>query len=176
MIRLPLGIHRKSRGWYPFVEMSVQGKLVPVGDTVADCCCWAYQHMQRVAVPPVMGCVGTSEDRPVGEIGVQSCHDEHDVAAPVGPGAIRAWYQAHDIVKVIGRYVVVDRRGVGSCPFKEHHHRGDVRPSFQVFGDDDPHWYCYTWGRAGDVFDFLCQYYHLSPQEGWERLQRGMLL
>ena len=54
VIRLPLGIHRKSRGWYPFVEMSVQGELVPVGETVVECCCWAYQHVQRVAVPAVV--------------------------------------------------------------------------------------------------------------------------
>ena len=33
---------------------------------------------------------------------------------------------------VIGRYVALDARGVGSCPFKEHHYRGDMRPSFQV--------------------------------------------
>ena len=79
----------------------------------------------------------------------------NDVSAPFGRGAIRAWCQAHGIVEVISRFVPLDQRGVGSCPFDEHHHRGDVHPSFQVFGTDNPHWYCYTWGRAGDVFNFL---------------------
>src|SRR6266568_2961442 len=72
--------------------------------------------------------------------------------------------------------VAVFGRGVGSCPFKEHHYRGDVRPSFQVFGGNDPHWYCYTWGRAGDLFDFLCLYYQITPQEAWERLRQGALM
>jgi hypothetical protein len=67
-------------------------------------------------------------------------------------------------------------RGLGSCPFKEHHAHGDVRPSFQVFGGDNPHWYCYTWGRAGDLFEFLCLYHGLSVQEAWRRLQQGTLL
>lgn len=86
---------------------------------------------------------------------------------------IREWCQAQDIQGVIGRYVALDGRGVGSCPFKEHHYRGDVRPSFQVFGGSDQHWYCYTWRRAGDLFDLLCLYYHLTPQEAWRLVQQG---
>ena len=50
---------------------------------------------------------------------------------------------------------------------------GDLRPSFQVFGGSDPHWYCYTWGRAGNLFDFVCLYYQITPQEAWQRVQRG---
>ncbi len=88
-------------------------------------------------------------------------------------GGIREWCRAQDILAVIGRYVALDGRGVGSCPFKEHHARGDLRPSFQVFGGSDPHWYCYTWQRAGDLFDFLCLYYQVTPQEMWRRLQQG---
>jgi hypothetical protein len=82
------------------------------------------------------------------------------------------WCQAQDIVAAIGHYVALDARGMGSCPFKEHHHRGDVRPSFQVFGGHDPHWYCYVWQRAGDLFDFLCLYYQLTPQAMWRRIQQ----
>ena len=91
----------------------------------------------------------------------------HEALSRAGRGDIRAWCRAQDIVEVIGRFVVLDRRGVGSCPFpvhflsiscpfKEHHYRGDARPSFQVFGGDDPYWYCFAWGRAGDLFDFVC--------------------
>src|SRR6266571_4832692 len=100
----------------------------------------------------------------------------HERMARPGRGSIRAWCRTQDILGVIGRYVALDGRGVGSCPFKEHHYRGDVRPSFQVFGGNDPHWYCYTWGRAGDLFDFLCLYYQITPQEAWERLRQGALM
>jgi CHC2 zinc finger len=178
LIRLPLGLHQQSRGWYPFVQRSAWGELVPVGETVAACCAWVCQHVQRVAVPDVVMMAATEVPR--------GCDDSMGMAVGGGVpsltashvryGRIREWCRSQDILAVIGRYVALDRRGVGSCPFKEHHYRGDVRPSFQVFGGDDPHWYCYTWRRAGDLFDFLCLYYPIRPQEAWRRLQRGALL
>jgi TOTE conflict system, Archaeo-Eukaryotic Primase domain/CHC2 zinc finger len=181
LIRLPLGIHRKSRGWYPFVEVNTSGLLVPVAETVEDCILWACQHVERVAVPvdtvmvadPVMAVVGdVYQERQAHPLPVNwSAVDSSD-----GVGAIRAWCRSQDILEVIGHYVALDARGVGSCPFKEHHYRGDLRPSFQVFGGTDPHWYCYTLGQGGDLFSFLCYYYDLTPQEGWQRLRNGTLL
>jgi TOTE conflict system, Archaeo-Eukaryotic Primase domain/CHC2 zinc finger len=173
LIRLPLGVHRQSRGWYPFVQLGRDGELVPVGETVVACCTWVCGHIQRVAIPDGMmltcsevlsACGGAS-------LGVSSLMASHGSA-----GSIRDWCQCQDIVAVIGRYVALDRRGVGSCPFKEHHYRGDVRPSFQVFGGENPHWYCHTWQRAGDLLDFLCLYHHLTPQEAWQRLRQGKLV
>jgi hypothetical protein len=176
LIRLPLGVHRQARGWYPFVTFAADGTLVPVGETVEECCAWVCQAVQRVVLPAgvwersLMACHGS----PVaGDDALMASHE--GIACP-GRGSIRAWCRAQDIVGVIGRFVALDGRGVGSCPFKAHHARGDVRPSFQVFGGDDPHWYCYTWGRAGDLFDFLCLYYQLTPQEAWARLCNGMLV
>jgi hypothetical protein len=90
-----------------------------------------------------------------------------------GMTSIRVWCQVQDIFSVIGSYVALDARGVGSCPFHGHHAHGDIHPSFQVFGGTDPHWYCYTWRRAGDVFDFLCLYYRLSKREMWVQLCQG---
>lgn len=170
LIRLPLGVHRKSRGWYPFLTRATSGEWVAVGETVGECCTWLVQHIERVAVPDLIPSVP------------EMCADGAAIASMASHvpiegewESIRAWCQAQDIVEVIGRYVTLNRRGVGSCPFQEHHHRGDRRPSFQVFGGSDPHWYCYTWQRAGDLFDFLCLYNHLTPQEAWERVCGGSL-
>ncbi len=177
LVRLPLGIHRQSRGWYPFVQRNAWGKFVPVGETVAECCAWVCQHVRRVAVPAsvVLACseVSPGESAPREDAGmVVSAR----MASHWSYGSIREWCRCQDIVEVIGRYVTLDSRGVGSCPFNEHHYRGDLRPSFQVFGGSDQHWYCYTWKRAGDLFDFLCLYYQLTPQEAWRRLRQGVLL
>ncbi len=177
LIRLPLGVHQLSRGWYPFVQRSAWGEFVPVGETVMACCAWVCQHIQRVAVPEEVR-------RASSEVVPMECLSNPGVGEKVPArmashwsyGSIREWCRTQDMVAVIGRYVALDGRGVGSCPFKEHHYRGDVRPSFQVFGGDGPHWYCYTWRRAGDLFDFLCLYYQLTPQEAWYLLQRGALL
>jgi CHC2 zinc finger len=171
LIRLPLGIHQQARGWYPFVCMNEDGDVVPVGETVWECCSWVYQHVQRVAVPAaILAECAAPSPLPLRDVPVMACHE--GLSRP-GRGSIRAWCQAQDIVEVIGHYVALDHRGVGSCPFKEHHSRGDQRPSFQVFGGENPHWYCFAWGRAGDLFDFMCLYYQLSPLEVWQRIQAG---
>jgi hypothetical protein len=173
LIRLPLGVHRQSRGWYPFVEAGSDGAMVAVGETVATCCAWLCQHVQRVAVPPLVSMACSVQETAVERSGSIVVGEMTALTASYGPyESIRAWCQWQDIVAVIGRYVVLDARGMGSCPFKEHHHRGDVRPSFQVFGGHDSHWYCYTWQRAGDLFGFLCLYYQLMPQAMWRRIQQ----
>ena len=46
------------------------------------------------------------------------------MASRMSYGSIREWCQGQEIVAVIGRYVALDGRGVGSCPFKDHHYRG----------------------------------------------------
>ena len=179
LIRLPLGVHRRSRGWYPFVVQTSLGEWVPVGNTVEECCAWVCEAVQRIPVPLMLpvtaalsGAETVSRESVAASIAPMASHMGDERA---GRGAIRAWCRSQDIVTVIGRYVALDGRGVGSCPFKEHHRRGDRRPSFQVFGGDNPHWFCYTWGRAGDLFDFLCLYHGLSREEGWHRLQAGTL-
>ncbi len=174
LIRLPLGVHRKSRGWYPFLARAASGAWLPVGETVEACCAWAVQHVERVAVPVIEG-MERVEAPGIGFPAQMACHTLN-VSDGGGYNSIRAWCQAQDIRAVIGRYVSLDKRGVGSCPFKEHHYRGDMRPSFQVFVGADPHWYCYTWRRAGDLFDFLCLYAHLTPQDTWQRLRAGSWL
>ncbi len=112
---------------------------MPVGETVEACCAWVFAHVERVAVPGEVVYPFNSVDEALVPAYMASYW-----SADGGRGSIRAWCQAHDIVEVIGRSVALDGRGVGSCPFKEYHHRGDWRPSFQVFGGNDPHWYCYT--------------------------------
>lgn len=167
LLRVPLGVHRRSRGWYPFLGWSLDGTIVPVANSVMACCEWVVEHVERVQVPPVARKVVVQRPAP---LPVKTCPVEYK-----GRGSIRAWCRSQDALAVIGQYVSLNGQGVGSCPFKEHHHRGDLRPSFQVFADSDQCWYCYTWGRGGDLFDFLCLYHSLSVQEGWLRLQEGML-
>jgi hypothetical protein len=168
LVRLPLGVHRQSGLWYPFMEVG-PGGVWPVGETVAECAAWLCAHAMRVAVP-------VCEVDDVEERGAMVATPIVRVGERPGRGAIVAWCRSQDMVEVIGSYTHLDRHGVGRCPLPGHHYRGDVRPSFQVFGGGEPHWYCYTWKRAGDLFDFLRLYHGLSVQEAWQRLQAGTLL
>ena len=168
LIRVPLGIHRRSRGWYPFLQLAPDGELVPVGETIMACCMWAVEHVERIQVPDdawnVLIPVSYSHSLPA------ISHKQE------GRMSIRSWCRSQDVMAVMSQYVSLNGQGVGSCPFKEHHYRGDVRPSFQVFPDSDQCWYCYTWGRGGDLFDFLCLYHGLTVHEAWERLRDGTLV
>lgn len=170
LIRLPLGIHRRSGGWYPFVQFSSSWDILPVGQTVVECCVWATQNVERVRVPQEVMVVAAPEEQRQETVVVAPSPSHSRVV-----GTIRHWCLSQNIVEVIGLYVSLNEQGIGSCPFKEHHAHGDMHPSFQVFGGDDPHWYCYAWQRAGNVFDFLCLYHNFSAQEGWQRLQGGIL-
>ena len=158
LIRVPLGIHRRSRGWYPFLQLTPDGELVPVGETIMACCRWAIEHVERIQVPDdawnVLTRLSYSHSLPA------ISHQQE------GRMSIRSWCRSQDVMAVIGSYVSLNGQGVGSCPFKEHHHRGDARPSFQVFPDSDQCWYCYTWARGGDLFDFLCLYHDLTHKRG----------
>jgi hypothetical protein len=134
LIRLPLGVHRKTRGWYPFVQLTTEGVPVPVGNTVVECCAWTCATARRVSLPDEVISQAVSLARSPST--VEPCIDlqQGQSGWQSQPESIRAWCRSQDIVAVIGQYVVLDRRGVGSCPFKEHHYRGDLRPSLQVFG------------------------------------------
>jgi len=90
---------------------------------------------------------------------------------------IQAWCAAQDALRVIGRYVHLDRRGVGCCPFGEHHSDGkDSHPSFRAYTPrvaGGSCWYCYTWQGGGNLFNFLQRYYHLDARTLWHRLLSG---
>jgi hypothetical protein len=168
LIRVPLGIHRRSRGWYPFLQLTPDGELVPVGETVMACCMWAIEHVERIQAPDDAWSVLT----PVSySHSIPAISDKQE-----GRMSIRSWCRSQDVMAIMSQYVSLNRQGVGSCPFKEHHHRGDVRPSFHVFPESDQCWYCYTWARGGDLFDFLCLYHGLTPREGYQRLRQETLL
>ncbi len=90
---------------------------------------------------------------------------------------IHDWCAAQDAVRVIGRYVRLDQRGMGCCPFGWHHSDGkDSRPSLWVHAPRSagaPCWYCHVWQRGGNLFDFLLLYHNLDARSLWQRILLG---
>ena len=91
--------------------------------------------------------------------------------------SIRDWNAWQNPLAVIGRYVELDSRGIGCCPFGWHHSDGrDSHPSFKVYEPRFPGgycWYCRAWGHGGSVFDFLSLYYNVETRDLWRRIQAG---
>src|SRR2546426_5714526 len=108
LIRLPLGIHRQARGWFPFVYVNGDRNVVPVGETVWGCCAWACQNVQRVAVPEVVHAAYVAPEPSV--LRDTLLMASHTAVSGFGGGSIRAWCRTQDIVEVIGRFVALDRR------------------------------------------------------------------
>lgn len=76
----------------------------------------------------------------------------------------------HPLADVVGRHVVLKRRGyqlIGLCPF--HHER---TPSFTIYPQDQ-RYHCFGCGAHGDIFDFLQHMEGLDIRAAAERLTGG---
>jgi hypothetical protein len=181
LIRLPLGVHRRSGRRYPFLVADPDSqRLRPVEGSVHAQLSWWLQ--QPAAAPPAHldGAAQTRAEAhlPTPPVHAQASYSSPHARAPLPArtSPILAWCLARDPLAVIGRYVLLDQRGVGRCPFGWHHRGGqDRHPSFKVF----PHtpagncWYCYTWGRGGSLFDFFRLLWQVDARTAWQRLQHG---
>ena len=179
LMRVPFGVHRLSGRRYPFLVPAGSGsgdRLVPAAQSVAASLDW-LATIRRVPVP-VRETAGLRDGtRPdttpyvaKGAGGVASL--ESDM-----PLNIHDWCDRQDALRVIGRYVRLDRRGLGCCPFGWHHDDGkDSHPSLWVHAPRSsgaPCWYCYVWRCGGNLFDFLCLWYGVSAGEMWRRILAG---
>ena len=167
LIRLPLGIHRKSGQRYHFVARRANG-LIALTVTDEDRATW-LASIQRLQVPDLKQ-AQTSIPQPA-----HPSFSPSPQRTTNGPSPIRQWNAEQDPYQVIGRYVELNSAGVGRCPFGDHHQGGEDRQaSFKVYRPGVPGgycWYCYTWHQGGSVFDFLRYYYDLDARTLWQRIQ-----
>jgi hypothetical protein len=175
LIRLPLGVHLRSGRRYPFLVWSDVGSLVPVGASVSEQLQWLA--MCELAQVPTEVLAGAPGDTPPTSTPPSLAKPVALSSPATSARTIHQWCAAQDPVQVIGRYVHLDGRGLGCCPFGEHHRNGrDVHPSFRVYAPRSASgscWYCYTSQQGGNVFDFLLRYHGLDARTLWQRIQAG---
>jgi hypothetical protein len=156
LIRLPLGVHRQTGQRYPFVAWR-EGRAVALASSVAGMVAY-LGGVERWHVQ-------ASDTAPKARTASPRTRPPPSLSSPVAPrrnfpyASIAQWCAVQDPYALIGRYVVLDARGMGCCPFGEHHRDGnDHHPSLRVYQPRRPGgscWFCYTWGQGGTVFDFL---------------------
>ena len=178
LMRVPFGVHRLSGRRYPFLVAAGSGagdRLVPVAQSVAASLDW-LANIRRVPVP-VRETAGIRDGSPPDTHTFPSKGAGVGTSPPVDRLTIHEWCERQDALRVIGRYVRLDRRGMGCCPFGWHHSGGkDSHPSLWVYQPDASGamcWYCNTWKRGGSLFDFLCLWYGVSAGEMWRRILSG---
>ncbi len=173
LVRVPLGIHRVTGKRYPFVLWE-GGIASSVADTLGGQIRWllsqgrwGVRHLAQ-RVPRVA---------PARHAPAASITSSTGMVPPSPFASIAAWCAAKNPFAIIGRYVALDRQGLGCCPFGEHHSDGkDTHPSLRVYMPKRPGgacWHCYTWGRGGNVFNFLQQYHRLDAHTLWARIRAG---
>jgi DNA primase len=85
----------------------------------------------------------------------------------ISPEEIEKVKSASDIFEVVGRFVVLKKRGrnyLGLCPFHQ-----EKSPSFTV-SPDKQIWHCFGCGQGGNVFNFLMRIDNLSFVEAVKQL------
>ncbi|MBO0795204.1 MAG: hypothetical protein J2P36_30275 [Ktedonobacteraceae bacterium] len=178
LVRLPLGVHRRSGRRYPFVQWDGTA-FTPVvqGWQLAAHLDW-LARVERIPVPPARLQPGSPSPEPE-----RATHQSITHTAlrflPLSATTIDAWCAMQDPFTLIGQYVTLDQRGMACCPFGEHHADGvDQHPSLRVY---EPRrlggccWHCYTWGKGGNVFNFLCYWYRVDARTMWQWIQEGTL-
>ena len=167
LIRLPLGIHQRSRKRYPFLTHDLQ----PVARTLPEQLQWLalVEHVSPppITLPPPIHTFPSS-------LPAFSSTNGQNIDINQSTRSIHDWNVAQNPFTLIGRYVALDHNGSGHCPFGEHHEGGhDSHASFRVFYPQHPGgtcWYCYAWERGGNAFDFLCYRHGLDAKTLWHRI------
>ncbi len=147
LIRVPLGIHRKSGRRYPFVD----AQLKPVASTLQEMVAWLGTVERAVPPPPTL---------------ITSPAPNPSVRPVFAPSAnqqptIREWNAQHDPLTFIGSFVRLNQQGIGRV--------------YEPATPGGHCWFCYTWERGGSVFDFLRYWYNLDARELWRRIQAGKI-
>jgi hypothetical protein len=175
LIRLPLGVHLRSGERYPFVTL-VNGQPLPLFSSVVDALGW-FGVIDRALVPsPSTILLQYDNGSPPTQQNISFKKPEPTTTVEK-TSTIRDWCATQDAFSVIGKYVSLDQRGMGCCPFGWHHDDGqDSHPSFLVYQPSPPDiccWYCHVWQQGGSLFDFLRLYYALDAGELWHFLLAG---
>jgi hypothetical protein len=175
IIRLPFGVHRLSGERYPFVSL-VDGVPVPLAPSLLDMLALfpIFQRVQVSRVPAVEAITVNATASTQADIPF----NHPDLTSHVEFTSIRDWCWSLDPLSVIGRYVALDQKGMGCCPFGWHHPGDgvDSHPSLYVYRPTYPDvccWYCHTWQAGGSLFDFLRYYYGLEAGDLWSRICSG---
>jgi hypothetical protein len=150
LVRLPLGIHRKSGKRYPFITLD----NTPLAPTIR-------QQMALLAHPV----------RVPQSFIEQTILQAQEVSPPPSkPGFEKAkWASGNTLSErlknaisvhdFVSRYVTLDERGKGLCPFHEDYH-----PSFQVNRERN-YWSCYAGCGGGSLIDFWMKWRAIHGQD-----------
>lgn len=147
LMRLPLGVHRKSGRRYPFVSSA--GK--PLAPTVREQLL-ILANPERIAYNAVTSLLRPEQDNAPSP----TLYDAAQLKNETPSARIR---NAISVFEFVGRYVELDQEGRGLCPFHD-----DQRVSFSVRRDGN-YWHCFAGCGGGSVIDFWIKWRAKNGQD-----------
>ncbi|MCB9438376.1 MAG: hypothetical protein H6673_15480 [Anaerolineales bacterium] len=142
LVRLPLGVHRKSGKRYPFIQLdgtplapTIREQLVLLGSP---------QRVSPDFIEQVLAEIPHEEPETVEPIDFNSA-----VLSPAdGKYLSERLKAAISVWDFVSRYVDLDKQGRGFCPFHDDHHK-----SFGVNATAN-YWHCWAGCGGGSIIDF----------------------
>ena len=148
LVRLPLGIHRKTGRRYHFVTVEGEPLAPTISEQVRILC-----RPERVPGAFMAACLS------------DAAQARHVAPAPVATGEVAGetlserLKQAVSVYDFVSRYVILDERGVGCCPFHDDHH-----PSFSV-NQSENYWHCFAGCGGGSTIDFWMKWREVHGED-----------
>jgi len=142
LVRLPFGVHRKTGKRYPFIT--------PDGDLLAPT---IQQQLALLAAP--FQVPHSYIERTLAKARPSSPPEERSFPKATGISGEYVSARLKSAVSVqdfVSRFVQLDQRGKGLCPFHD-----DRIQSFQV-NDEQNYWSCYAGCGGGSIIDFWMQW------------------
>lgn len=150
LVRLPLGVHRKTGKVYHFVDLAGSPLAPTIRDQIK-----LLGNPQRVPEVFIREITSIKEDAPIPpsptfKKGVVSHHSSLSESLK----------STISVLDFVGQYVSLDAHGRGLCPFHE-----DTMESFGV-NDAGNYWHCFAGCGGGSIIDFWMKWREAHGQSG----------
>jgi hypothetical protein len=151
LVRLPLGIHRKSGKRYSFITLedqplapTIRQQIALLAHPVFVSPSFIEETLARVVEPPPLLPKSRLEK----------------VKWAAGRTLSERLKSAISVYDFVSRYVELNEQGKGLCPFHDDQH-----PSFQVNRERN-YWSCYAGCGGGSIIDFMMKWRQAHGQDG----------
>ncbi len=150
LVRLPLGVHRKSGRRYPFVSSA--GKLL--APTVREQL-HILANPERILPTAVAALLGSDHNAGATSAALAP-HGAEQVNTETPSARVK---NAISVFEFVSRYVALDPQGRGLCPFHDDQHA-----SFSV-SQDGNYWHCFAGCGGGSIIDFWMRWRAKNGQD-----------
>jgi len=151
LVRLPLGIHRKTGIRYPFIQ--------PDGTLLAST---LHEQIQRLAQPALVPLAVVHAY--LNQAQPEECEPQPVIHIPTGAGVGETLSdRLKDRISVydyVSQYVQLDEHGRGLCPFHPDRHA-----SFSVNAAEN-YWHCFAGCGGGSIIDFAMKWRETHGEDG----------